>query len=135
MDDAVMRARVADARVGHLATVTRDGAPHVVPCCFVVEGDVVYTAVDDAKAKSTLALRRLDNVRAHPSAALLVDRYDEDWSTLWWIRVDGSAQVIESGSERDHAIDLLAVKYQQYARARPPGAVIALAIARWRAWP
>ena len=27
-----------------------------------------------------------------PRAALLVDQYDEDWSTLWWVRVHGNAK-------------------------------------------
>ncbi len=79
MDEGTARRRVAEARVGHLATVTPQGRPHVVPCCFVLDGDRIVSAVD-AKPKSTLALARLANLRAHPEAALLVDRYDEDWS-------------------------------------------------------
>ena len=48
--------------------------------------------VDD-KPKATTALRRLDNVRAHPAVSLLVDHYDDDWTRLWWVRVDGTAVV------------------------------------------
>lgn len=142
-----MRRRVAAARVGRLATVTPDGRPHVVPCCFVLDGDTLYSAVD-GKPKSTLALRRLDNVRAHPAASLLVDHYDDDWATLWWVRVDGSARVIEAdGSgernganepervERDRALALLSAKYEQYRTRRPPGAVIAIDVTGWRSWP
>jgi PPOX class probable F420-dependent enzyme len=134
MDRDTMRARVAAARVGRLATVTPAGDPHVVPCCFVLDGDTVVSAVD-AKPKSTLALRRIDNLRAHPRAALLVDHYDDDWSTLWWVRVDGDARVIDAGPERDRALDLLAAKYPQYRTRRPPGPVVAVAVTRWRAWP
>jgi hypothetical protein len=65
----------------------------------------------------------------------VVDHYDEDWTRLWWIRVDGTTRVLESGSERDAAIDALTAKYAQYVDAPPPGAVIALDVETWRAWP
>jgi PPOX class probable F420-dependent enzyme len=129
-----MRTRVAGARVGRLATVTDEGRPHLVPCCFALVGDTVYSAVD-AKPKSTLALRRLANVRATGHASLLVDHYDDDWSALWWVRVDGAGRVVESGPERDTALAALATKYEQYRRTPPPGPVVALDITRWRAWP
>jgi PPOX class probable F420-dependent enzyme len=129
-----MRTRVAGARVGRLATVTDEGRPHLVPCCFALVGDTVYSAVD-AKPKSTLALRRLANVRATGHASLLVDHYDDDWSGLWWVRVDGAGRVVESGPERDTALAALATKYDQYRRTPPPGPVVALDITRWRAWP
>jgi PPOX class probable F420-dependent enzyme len=134
MNHDEMRARVAEARVGRLATITADGGPHLVPCCFALAGDIVYSAVD-AKPKSTLALRRLANVRANPRAALLVDFYADDWSTLWWVRIDGRARVIESGEERDAATALLTAKYDQYTSQPPPGPVLAIDIVTWRAWP
>ena len=134
MDTGEMRRRVGEARSGVLSTVTADGWPHAVPCCFFLKGDVVYSAVD-AKPKSTLALRRLDNLAANPTACLLVDCYDDDWSKLWWIRADGTARVLVDGDERDHALDLLAAKYHQYRETRPPGPVIAMDIVSWRSWP
>jgi PPOX class probable F420-dependent enzyme len=129
-----MRARVAEARVGRLGTVTPGGRPHLVPCCFVIDGDTVWSAVD-AKPKSTLVLRRLRNVRATGGASLLVDHYDEDWSALWWIRLDGTGRVVDTGPERDTALAALADKYAQYRRDPPPGPVLALDVTTWRAWP
>ena len=129
-----MRRRVNEARVGRLASVRPDGRPHVVPCCFVADGEVIYSAVD-AKPKSSLALRRLENVRVTPSVSLLIDEYGEDWSSLWWVRLDGSARVIESGVQRDRALECLRAKYQQYRREPPPGPVIAIEVTEWRAWP
>ncbi len=134
MDGSEMRRLVREARSGVLSTVTGGGRPHAVPCCFALDGDVVYSAID-AKPKSTLALRRLDNLSANPVACLLVDRYNDDWSKLWWIRVDCTARVLVQGDEHDHALDLLAAKYAQYLQTRPPGPVIALDITAWRAWP
>jgi len=130
------RHRLAAARVGHLATVRSNGEPHVVPCCFaLLAGDVVVTAVDDVKAKSTNALRRLDNVRHQPHASLLIDHYDDDWSQLWWVRVDGAAEVVDVGAAlHAEAIAALVAKYEQYAERPPPGPVLAIVIGRWAGW-
>ena len=126
---ATAEEHLALARVGRLATVTAAGRPHVVPVCFALAGGRVVTAVD-AKSKVTTELTRLENVRATGRASLLVDHYEEDWSELWWVRVDGVAEVIRSES----AIDALAEKYAQYRTARPAGPVIAIAPERWRSW-
>jgi len=136
MDQALIRQRSAAARVARLATVTPDGRPHIVPCCFAVDGDCAFTAVDDIKAKTTRDLRRLRNLLAHPAVSLLIDHYVEDWSALWWIRMDGRAHLAEHGStEHIHAQEVLASKYDQYRRRPPPGAVVVVEIDTWRAWP
>lgn len=117
-----------------LATITAKGLPHLVPCCFCLDDDTVYSAVD-AKAKSTLALRRLDNLRSHPDASMLVHHYADDWSALWWVRVDGAGRVVDDRGESARALQLLAAKYEQYRRDPPPGPVVAVEIERWRWWP
>jgi PPOX class probable F420-dependent enzyme len=133
MDEAQCRARLSAARVGRLATVRPDGRPHVVACCFAVQGDVLWTAVD-AKPKSTPRLQRLDNVRAHPWASLLVDHYEEDWDELWWVRADGAAAVLADGAEREAAVAALVAKYPQYGVEPPAGPVIAVVVQRWVGW-
>lgn len=134
MDTSVARGRLEGARIGHLATVTPDGRPHVVPCCFVLEGDTVFSAVD-AKPKSTLGLRRLRNLGTNPAASLLVDRYDEDWSALWWVRADGTARILDGATEAEGAVAALRRKYLQYATVAIPGPVIALDVSGWVSWP
>jgi PPOX class probable F420-dependent enzyme len=129
-----MRGRVAEARVGRLGTVTAGGRPHLVPCCFVLDGEAIYSAVDD-KPKTTFDLARLDNLRATGAASLLVDHYEEDWSRLWWVRVDGRGWVAESGDLRERALGLLAAKYEQYRRQIPTGPVIVIDLTAWRGWP
>lgn len=132
-----MRRRVATAPVGRLGTITSDGRPHLVPCCFAVDLDreVVYSAVD-GKPKSTRRLRRLANVRANPATALLVDHYASDWARLWWVRLDGSGRVVDTtGDEEHHALTLLSTKYPQYRRSPPAGPVLAIDITRWQSWP
>ena len=133
MDEARSRARLSAARVGHLATVRPDGHPHVVACCFALQGDRLWTAVD-AKPKASPRLQRLENVRAHPWASLLVDHYEEAWDELWWVRADGAAAVLEAGAEHETAVGALVAKYPQYGVAPPRGAVIAVAVERWVGW-
>lgn len=129
-----MRDRTVAARVARLATVTPEGRPHVVPCCFILAADTVYSAID-GKPKTTLALRRLSNIEANPAVSLLVDEYDDDWSALWWVRLDGLARVVIDPPERDRALGLLAAKYPQYVRTPPPGDVVAIEVTAWRGWP
>jgi PPOX class probable F420-dependent enzyme len=126
---ATAEERLAGARVGRLATVTAAGHPHIVPVCFVLHEGLLYTAVD-AKPKATTALARLENVRATGRASLLVDHYEDDWSQLWWVRVDGAAAVVDD----ERAIDALAAKYAQYREQRPGGPLIAITPERWRSW-
>ena len=131
-----MRARAAGARVARFASLTPQGRPHIVPCCLAIEGDRLYVAVDDVKAKSTMSLRRLQNISADPRVSVLVDHYSDDWDTLWWVRMDGTATVAELGT-RGHAtaVELLAAKYEPYRLQPPPGPAIVVAIGTWRAWP
>ena len=128
-----MRRRVARAAAGRLATIDERGRPHLVPFCFALEGDVLYSAVDE-KPKRTQRVKRLENIRLHPEVAVLVDHYEEDWSRLWWVRLRGTAQVIEEGPERERALALLAAKYGQYRSEPPRGAVIVVSVVEWRGW-
>ncbi len=118
-----------DAPVARLATVDREGRPHVVPICFVVDGDTLYTAVDE-KPKRTRRLRRLQNIEANPRVEVLIDHYEDDWSKLWWVRLRGTARIVED----PRAVDLLAVKYVQYRQRPPAGPVIAIEIEERSEW-
>ncbi len=133
MERDEMRRRVAGARVGRLGTLDPQGRLHLVPLCFALEGDTLYSAVDE-KPKRSRRLKRLENVRAHPDVAVLVDHYDDDWSRLWWVRLRGRARVVDRGPERDRAVALLRRKYAQYTEASPRGAVIVVELEEWRGW-
>jgi PPOX class probable F420-dependent enzyme len=130
---AEARTLFASAAVAHLATVRGDGAPHVVPVCFAIAGGIIYTAVD-GKPKRTPDLARLANIAAEPRVALLADRYEDDWTRLWWVRVDGVARLVTDAGERDRALEALAAAYLQYADAPPQGAVIAIEPGRFSGW-
>ena len=128
-----MRKRLAGASVARLATADATGKPHVVPICFALEGDTLYFAVD-AKPKRTRGLKRLKNIAANPRVAVLVDHYEDDWSKLWWVRVDGTARTVTDPTTERTAIDLLAARYRQYREARPQGPVVAITIESLTGW-
>ncbi len=117
------------ARVARLATVGPDGRPHVVPICFVLRGDRLWTAVDE-KPKRTRELQRLANIRANPHVEVLIDSYDEDWTALWWVRLRGRARIVDDAG----ALKLLREKYEQYRAAPPAGPVIEVEIEARREW-
>lgn len=128
-----MRRLVASARVGRLATAGADQRPHAVPVCYALRGDTVYSAVDH-KPKRSRRLRRVANIEATGAACLLVDGYSEDWSTLWWVRLDGRGRVVDDPGEVAHALAALVDKYPQYRDRPPDGPVVAVDIARWSGW-
>ncbi len=125
--------RLADARSAVLGTVDERGRPHLVPIVFVRREDRLYTAVD-RKPKTTRRLKRLNNIEANPYVSVLVDHYTDDWAGLWWIRLDGAAEVIRSGPRLGRGLSLLADKYEAYAVAPPPGPLIKVRIEVIRAW-
>ena len=128
------RRRFAAARRAHLATADERGRPHLVPMVFVLREDTIFSAVD-AKPKRTRALRRLPNIAANPHAAALVDHYAEDWDSLWWVRADGSARVLDATTDEGRdALALLTARYAQYRQLAPAGPVLAIDVERWSSW-
>ncbi len=84
----------------------------------------------DEKPKRTRRLQRLRNIEANPQVEVLVDHYEEDWTRLWWVRLRGTARVVDDR----RAIELLAAKYPQYADRPPEGPVVAIAIEERAEW-
>ena len=128
-----MRRHIEESRDAYLATADPHGRPHAVPIGFAVHDDTIYFAVD-SKPKQTVRLKRLSNIAANPHVAVLFDHYEEDWSRLWWVRVDGTARVLDAGDEATRALDLLLERYPQYGGVRPAGPVVAISIERISGW-
>ena len=131
-------ARFRAAPVARLATADADGHPHLVPVTFALSAGLsadvtIYLAVDH-KPKTTRDLRRLRDIRANPAVSILVDHYEDDWTSLWWARADGTATIIDDPAAMTAPVDLLVAKYPQYQRIRPAGPVIAIAVRRWLGW-
>src|SRR5262245_7262649 len=111
LDPPECRHRFGGAAAVTLATANVDGGADLVPITFALVGDQLVSAVDH-KPKSTRRLRRLDNIARQPMVDLLADHYDDDWSTLWWVRAQGSALVVESAPPEMAAA--LVAKYEPY---------------------
>jgi hypothetical protein len=65
---------------------------------------------------------------------VLIDHYEEDWSGLWWIRVDGRARTVDEAAESERAIEQLVARYEQYRRLRPAGPVVAIVVDEISGW-
>jgi PPOX class probable F420-dependent enzyme len=114
-----------------------DGRPHLVPVVFAQDGQDLVTAID-SKPKTGRRLIRLVNIGRDPRVCLLGHHYEEDWTRLWWVRVDGSATLEGAGEQFERAIRSLRERYRQYEVTRLEGPVIRIAIERvsgWRAVP
>ena len=102
-------------RVARLGTADAAGQPLVVPICYAFDGRHCYSAID-AKPKRQVPgrLRRVRNIRENSRVSLLVDHYDEEWSRLRYVVLQGRADLLSEGAEFTHAVDLLLEKYAQY---------------------
>src|SRR6188472_762878 len=119
------RSFLESSRRAVLATIAPDGHPRLVPICFVVAGEppILYTPIDDKPKRSDdpLTLARVRDIQADPRVTVLVDRWDEDWTRLAWLRVEGIAILVKPGAEGiEHAaaIARLRAKYPQYGTHR-----------------
>ena len=142
------RAFLASRREAVLATLDPDGLPRLVPICFVLgETDdrlgrpILYTPIDE-KPKVSADPRRLARMRdllVLPTAVVLVDRWDEDWSRLAWLRAYARAEILEPQphevEEHGRAVGALRAKYRQYESQRlEDRPIIRLTIDRARSW-
>ena len=113
--DRDARDALARHRVAHLATADAAGIPHVIPLCYVLDGDTLYFVVDaKPKRRSGTDLKRMRNILANPEVALVVDDYDDDWSRLAYVLVRGRATVVDDAAEAARARASLRTKYPQY---------------------
>jgi PPOX class probable F420-dependent enzyme len=123
-------------RIGYLATADSGAIPHVVPVCFAISQGSVYVTVDEKPKRETRrALKRVRNIERNPMVAIVVDRYDEDWTRLGWVMLRGPAEILRAGAEHDRAQELLRSRYRQLAAmqiAERP--VIAVRLERVTSW-
>lgn len=127
-------ARATAHPVARLATIRPDGTPRLVPITFAVVDGLVCSVVDEVKPKRSTRLARLADVGRDPRAAVLVDHYAPDWTELWWVRIDGTAHVVDSGVLWERALEALRAKYPPYAEADPRGRVLVVTPGAVRGW-
>ena len=107
-----------------------------MPICFVLLENGVYTPIDEKpKTPDPRSLARIRDIERRADVSFLVDRWDEDWDRLAWLRCDGHAGLSDDAAERTTAIAALRAKYAQYAshdlESRP---LIRIVIERVRSW-
>jgi PPOX class probable F420-dependent enzyme len=102
-------------RVARLATVDGAGRPLVLPICYVLVEETLYSATD-AKPKRVPVqrLKRIQNIRHNPHVALVIDDYGEDWTQLAYVILHGTAEILTGGLAFERAITALREKYPQY---------------------
>jgi PPOX class probable F420-dependent enzyme len=120
---------LAGARVGRLGLLDEEDLPRVLPVTFVVWEGAVWSAID-RKPKRPGEPARVRRLRRRPSASLMVDRYDEDWTQLAWLELRGPVSIEPLGP----ALEALAEKYPQYVAERPQGPLLRLAPERYACW-
>ena len=104
---------IASARLGRLATADGAGQPLVVPFCYAWDGEALVSAID-AKPKRAGDLKRVRNIRENPKVSVVIDRYDDDWTQLRYVIIQGRAELLTEGGDFSHGVDLLLAKYPQY---------------------
>ena len=101
-------------RVARLATADADGRPHVVPIVYALLDDHLYFVIDEKPKKSRRNLKRLRNIAANPQVAIIIDRYEEDWSRLGYLLVQGRADEVGDADLYQRALERLRQRYPQY---------------------
>ena len=108
------------ARVARLATVDSEFKPHIVPVVFVFDGNHFFIPVDKKrKTAKPEKLKRIRNIQYNPNVALLIDQYDEDWTKLAFVMIEGKASVAskrEGNIQVREAYKRLMTKYVQYQK-------------------
>ena len=126
-DDRYPKTIINTARIARLATVDLECKPHLVPVVFVYDndGDFYFIPIDEKTKRSRPEnLKRVRNIKENPNVALLIDEYNEDWTKLYFIMIQGKASIIGSNKKLDKnemsllkkAHKLLRNKYPQYQK-------------------
>lgn len=135
-------------RRGILATTAPDGRARLVPVCYVLSDRVdsigrplIYTPIDEKPKRTDNPhdVARVRDLLVLPEVSLIVDRWDEDWTRLAWLRLYGSGELLEpqphEREEHTAAIAALRERYPQYAthdlESRP---IIRIAVQRVVSW-
>ena len=115
--------------VGHLGLLDEAGDPRVQPVTFARVGEAIVSAIDDKPKRGTPA--RIARLRAHPRAALTVDRYDADWTRLAWVQLLGDVTIepVDATSLR-----ALQARYEHYRDHPPAGPLLKLRPERVLSW-
>jgi PPOX class probable F420-dependent enzyme len=108
------------ARVARLATIDSEFKPYLVPVVFVFDGTHFFIPIDEKrKTAKPEKLKRIKNIQHNPNVALLIDEYNEDWTRLAFVMIQGKASIAsktEGNLQVQEAYKKLITKYLQYQK-------------------
>ena len=128
INDIHLKAIIDKARVARLATVDSEGKPHLVPVVFAYDEEHYYIPIDEKtkqRPSKPEKLKRVKNIQANPNIALLIDEYNEDWTKLYFVMIQGRASLISNKKREqqnelslllEKAHKLLSEKYHHYQK-------------------
>lgn len=134
------RALLSASRRAVLATIAPDGRPRLVPVCYVVDAErpVIYSPLDrkPKRSQDPFALARVRDIADDPRVTLLADRWDEDWTQLAWLRLEGLAALFyPSDPGHPAVVEALRTRHPQYRRQkledRPMLRIVVERAVRW----
>ena len=134
---AAVRSFLEENRRAVLVTLAPDSRPLAVPICYAVVEDALVTPLDEKpkKAGDPLRLRRVRDILEDPRVVVLVDRWDERWDRLAWLRIEGRAEIVDRADGIDGAVPELRRRYPQYHAMDLGGRpVIRIAAERLSSW-
>jgi PPOX class probable F420-dependent enzyme len=126
------RELLATERVARLGFVDDRDRPRVLPVTYALAGGWVWSAIDE-KPKRPGEPARVRYLRRRPKAALCVDRYSDDWSSLAWVQLLGRIEIV-AVADGAAALEALAARYEPYRERTPPGPLLRLSVERSLSW-
>ena len=87
-------------RVAHLASADPQAVPHLIPICFHYDGNRFYSVLDQKPKRTAVTnLKRVRNILSNPNVALVIDHWQEEWQGLWYVLVNGTADLLYEGPD------------------------------------
>jgi PPOX class probable F420-dependent enzyme len=124
--DTYLKTIIKKAKVARLATADLEYKPHLVPVVFVFDNDLncYFIPIDEkTKRSGPENLKRVKNIQENPKVALLIDEYNEDWTKLYFIMIQGKASIVGGKNLEQNEMQLLEKahkllcnKYPQYQK-------------------
>ena len=103
--------------VARLSTLGESGHPSPVPVVFIPQPGELWSPIDGKPKRVTASERlgRIGNLVRDPRVGVLLDHDERDWQRLWWIRLQGEAEVVCcERPESDAQLAPVGLKYPQY---------------------
>ena len=116
--------------------------PSALPIVFARVRGYLWSPIDGKPKRAGASPRACAGSTENPRVELLLDEYGDDWSRLWWLRVQGDARVVRPPHpERDPdvapVVAALRAKYPQYETVpvlRDPPTLLAVRPTRISSW-